>query len=398
LASLALDLASDRSFPDLLQLVTDRAREVTGAEMAATSHVTEGDWSRAVTTMSLSPRLDGYRAGGLLPDAPGIYRLVADGRRPTRLRQAELETHRVLRGAGPAGDGHPLLDGWMAAPLLAHAGPSLGVIQVSHKRAGEFSVEDEAVLVQVAQMAAGLIEDRLLRAKLEERVRDLDASLASLRRMHEERRRLIARLVSSQEEERARLAGELHDDPVQVMTAVSMRLEVVRRHVRAEEMPAFERLQHTVAEGIARLRRMMFELRPLALDDGLASTLDHYLHQHDLLDRGSVRSRFITEPPPETRTILYRIAQEVLTSIRRSGGAAPFEVLLSERDGGHLLEVRDQGRTFDAGGDARDPVGLASMRERAELAGGWFVVDEGSEGGAVLRAWIPVDAAQPFDT
>jgi signal transduction histidine kinase len=310
-----------------------------------------------------------------------------------RLRQNELERHPAFRGFGGLGGAHPPLRGWLAAPLVGRDGANLGVIQVTHKEEGEFTSQDEAVLVQVAQMAAAVIEDRLLRSQLEERVRELDASLAELRRMHEERRRLLGQLVATQEEERARLARELHDDPVQIMTAVSMRLEIVWGHLRTDELAAFERLQQTVAEAIARLRRMMFELRPLALDDGLTSALNHYLYQHDLLDRGSVQSAFTTEPPPETRTILYRIAQEALTSIRKHGNGSRFEVVLSERGAGHMLEVREHGDTFDAVDEDPAGVGIASMRERAELAGGWFSVDGAPAGGTILRGWIPQNAA-----
>lgn len=391
LASLALELSSGRSFQELLQLVTDRARDFVGADMAVTSQTTNGDWAQVVTSLSVSERFAAYREYRAKPEGAGIYRLVCETNRPMRLTQAELEAHPGFRGFGPHADEHPPLHGWLAAPLVGRDGSNLGLVQASHKRRGEFTAQDEAVLVQVAQMAAAVIEDRLLRSQLEDRVRELDASLATLRRMHDDRRRLIGQLVAAQEEERARLAKDLHDDPLHVMTAVSMRLEILRQRLLSDETPDIDALQHTVTDAVTRLRRTTFELRPLALDDGLASALNHYLFEHDLIGDGFVRDLFETEPAAETRTILYRIAQEALTNLRKHAFGCHFEVVLSERDGGHMLEVRQDGPGFDpvAAGAGSDHMGLASMRERAELAEGWFVIDSAPGAGALLRAWVP---------
>jgi signal transduction histidine kinase len=391
LASLGLELSSGRSFDDLLQLVTDRARDLVGADMAVTSQTIDGDWGQAVTSLSVSERFAAHRSDRATPDGSGVYRLVCERNRPMRLTQEELESHPDFRGFGTQAADHPPLHGWLAAPLVGRDGSNLGLIQASHKRRGEFTAQDEAVLVQVAQMAAAVIEDRLLRSQLEEQVRKLDASLATMRRMHEDRRRLIGQLVSAQEEERARLAKDLHDDPLHVMTAVSMRLEILRRRITSDELPDFELLQRSVTDAVTRLRHTTFELRPLALDDGLASALNHYLFEHDLIDDGFVRDLFETEPTAQTRAILYRIGQEALTNIGRYAGGCSFEVVLSERDGGHMLEVRDQGPGFDpvAAEAESDHMGLASMRERAELAGGWLVIHSGPGAGTHLRAWVP---------
>jgi signal transduction histidine kinase len=391
LAELALRLRSDRPFDELLQLVTDRVRVLLGAHQAVTSQAAGTDPTRVLTTVSLSDRYARFRGRPVPPHDEGLPAIVRETNRSLRLAQAELESHPAYPRCGEMGPDHPPLNGWLAAPLVGRDGANLGVIQLSDKEGGAFTAHDEAMLVQVAQMAAAVIEDRLLREQLEDRVRELDASLGALRRVHEDRRRLIAQLVAAQEEERARLAQELHDDPVQIMTAVSMRLEILRRHLRADELPPFERLQQTVGDAIARLRRMMFELRPISLDDGLESALNHYLHHYDLVETGTVRCLASTEPPPEGRTILYRVAQEALGNIRKHAPGARFELVLSERDGGHLLEIRDDGPGFDvAVAEAQGfDLGLASMRERAELAGGWFVIHSSPGQGTSLRAWIP---------
>jgi signal transduction histidine kinase len=391
LASLALELSAGRSFAELLRLITDRARDLVGADMAVTSQTTQGDWSQVITSLSVSERFAAYRSYSARPEGTGIYRLVCESNRPMRLTQIELESHPAFHGFGSHAAEHPPLSGWLAAPLVGRDGTNLGLIQVSHKRWGEFTEQDEAILVQVAQMAAAVIEDRLLRSQLEERVRELDEHLATLRRMHHDRRRLIGQIVAAQEEERARWAKDLHDDPLHVMTAVSMRLEILRRHLHADELPEFEELQKTVTEAVTRLRRTMFELRPLALDDGLASAVNHYLFENDLIERGSVLDLFEIEPPPKTRTVLFRIAQEALTNVRKHGAGCRFEVVLSERDGGHMLEVGDDGPGFDPvrAEAGPDHMGIASMRERAELAGGWFVIDGEPGAGSLLRAWIP---------
>lgn len=214
----------------------------------------------------------------------------------------------------------------------------------------------------------------------------------------EERRRLLAELVRLQEEERRRIASDIHDDPVQAMTAVEMRLESFRRRVRdPDDVRTLERLSASVREAIARLRRLLVELRPPRLDrEGLSSAIRSLLDrlQGDTGVAVKLDDRCTREIPVEARTVMYRIAQEALANIRKHAGASQVRVVVAERKGGVALRVRDDGRGFDP---ARTPddraghLGLVSMRERAELAGGRFRVTSAPDAGTTVDVWVPVE-------
>ncbi|HXF73591.1 MAG TPA: PAS domain S-box protein, partial [Actinomycetota bacterium] len=137
-----------------------------------------------------------------------------------------------------------------------------------------------------------------------------------LRRSRQEVRELLSRLVRAQEEERARIAADIHDDSIQVMTAVGMRIEAARRRATSvEEAETLARLEATVAAAIRRLRRLLFELRPRALDEeGLAAALREQLQRlvEDWDVAWHLEDGLVEEPPPEIRTVLFRIAQEAL--------------------------------------------------------------------------------------
>jgi PAS domain S-box-containing protein len=220
------------------------------------------------------------------------------------------------------------------------------------------------------------------------------------RQAEHERRRLLADLVQAQEDERRRIATEIHDDPVQAMTAVEMRLESLRRRLdSAEQTEALDHVAASVRETVARLRGLLFELRPPGLDrEGLAAALKTQLERlrNETGVRFELDDQVLREQPLESRTALYRIAQEALANVRKHAGATTIEVTLASREGGTLLRIRDDGVGFDvATVEEERPghLGLVSMRERAEMAGGWFRV-AGSEGqGTIVEAWVPGEEA-----
>jgi len=143
----------------VLQVVTETARELVGAHQAATSLVAGANWTRAIHAISLSEKYAAWREYDERPDGSGIYRLVCQQNRPMRLTQAELEAHPAWRGFGAAAGRHPPMRGWLAVPLTGRGGRNIGLIQLSDKREGDFTDEDEALLVQVARLASVAIGD-----------------------------------------------------------------------------------------------------------------------------------------------------------------------------------------------------------------------------------------------
>jgi PAS domain S-box-containing protein len=230
--------------------------------------------------------------------------------------------------------------------------------------------------------------------------RELRDSLERLRATDEQRRALLGHLSRAQEEERKRIAGDIHDDSIQIMAAAGMRLSTLRRRLgddaAVEDVAAVE---HTVRQSIARLRHLMFELRPPSLDrDGLGAALQLYLDAMGRSAEGGptwhLEDGFLTEPSSETRAMLYRIAQEALTNARKHAKATHVDVALSEESGGYRLTVSDDGAGFTPNESPPQPghLGLTAMRERAEIAGGTFGVVSSPGQGTVVEAWIP-DAA-----
>ncbi len=217
------------------------------------------------------------------------------------------------------------------------------------------------------------------------------------KRAEEERAVLLSRLVAAQEDERRRIAEDIHDDSVQKMTAVGLRLEALRRRATdPEQLSMIDRLEESVGLAIGRLRHLLFELRPPAIDrEGLAAALRQYLK--DVRAESGIQThlddRLVSEPPSDTRMLAYRIAQEALTNVRKHAQASRVDVLLQPQDGGLLVRITDDGVGFeDSEGSDAVPghLGLSAMRERAQFAGGRLRVLAAPGSGTTVEFWLPV--------
>lgn len=243
------------------------------------------------------------------------------------------------------------------------------------------------------------LRDITERVRAEEEVAE---SLARLRATDEQRRRLMERVVAAQEEERRRIAADIHDDSVQVMSAVGIRLESLDRLVKDERAQrAVEQLQETVSSAVDRLRQLMFELRPAALDrEGLVPALRTYLDRTGAETglRCSLQNNLVAEPAAGSRLALYRIVQEAVTNVRKHAEATAVTVSLDERDGGTLIKVTDDGRGFaseNGVGSKPGHLGLSAMREQVEMARGRFRVRSRPGSGTTVEVWVP--AKDSFD-
>lgn len=219
-----------------------------------------------------------------------------------------------------------------------------------------------------------------------------------------EREALLSRLVRVEEDERRQIANDIHDDSIQTMFAVKIRLHLLRAEIRAERhLEMLDQLDRTIDAAITRLRRLLFDLRPVGLEqEGLAAALGVYLDQmrtqHGL--EVELEASLAEEPDSDARTIVYRIAQEALANVRKHAQAKRVLVSLTSRDGGIQVRIRDDGRGFTVE-DGEQPrpghLGLAAMRERAEMAQGWLTVESTPGEGTEVEYWIPLSStsAQP---
>ncbi len=151
-----------------LNAVTRAAREIVGAHQSVTSLTRGSDWSQAVACILLSEKYKNWRGYDAVPDGSGIYAWLCEQNRPVRMTQAELEAHPGWRGFGRHAQDHPPMRGWLAAPLVGRDGRNVGLIQLSDKEDGsEFDESDEAVIVQLAQLASAAVKQ----AQVEERLK-----------------------------------------------------------------------------------------------------------------------------------------------------------------------------------------------------------------------------------
>ncbi|MDY0021454.1 PAS domain S-box protein [Arenimonas caeni] len=176
LSEASLSINRDLREDTLYQQLVDRVRDMIGAHQALVS-VEPAGGAQLITAFSLSDKYAAWRDYDVPIDGSGIYRLVGEHQQPMRLTQAELEAHPDWRGFGAEAGRHPPMRGWLAVPLVASDGSTLGVLQLSDKLRGEFTAEDEQVALQFAQMAAVAIERARLLEKLQVRDRFFEMSL-----------------------------------------------------------------------------------------------------------------------------------------------------------------------------------------------------------------------------
>ncbi len=213
-------------------------------------------------------------------------------------------------------------------------------------------------------------------------------------RAERERAELFAKIVAAQEQERSRIATDLHDDHVQAMTALGLQIGTLAHGITdPATRDRLADLGNSVEEAVGRLRHLMFQLWPPALESGgLAAAIDEYLaREFGNTLAYDVRSSLAQEPPLPTRIVAYRIIQEALQNVRKHARASNVLVLLT-LDRGHLVvRVEDDGVGFAPGEDP-DPkhIGLRSMRERAELGGGSFHVGPRSPAGTAVGFRLPI--------
>ena len=283
------------------------------------------------------------------------------------------------------------LTGYMADPRTRPLGAGL---ELAGRRK-----DGSAFPVDISLSAIDTDEGRLATAfvrDVTERVAqaDLERGLVDLERGVVERRTLLARLVSAGEEERRRIAGDIHDDSIQVMTAAGMRVQILRRAlVDPDHLALLDELEQTIQLSISRLRHLIFELRPPTLDtEGLSAALRAYLDGAGEETDTSYRfdDRLTAQPSEEARVILYRIAQEILMNVRKHAQAKSATVTLAAQDAGYHVRVTDDGVGFvpDLSSDRPGHLGLAAVRERAGLAGGWLRVDSSPGKGTTVDFWI----------
>jgi two-component system sensor histidine kinase UhpB len=223
------------------------------------------------------------------------------------------------------------------------------------------------------------------------------AFLRMMSRLEAERRRAGSAALRAQEEERARVARDLHDEVNQSLTGVLLRLEAAREAAPPQLEAELSATQTLANQAMRELLSLARQLRPTALDDlGLAAATAGQVEQ---LARGEIEAEFAAEGDfsdlgDDAQLVVYRVAQEGLSNAARHSGAGRVEVLLRRsEDGGVVLEVVDDGRGF-AFDESESGLGIGGMRERALLVGGELTIESRPGAGTTVRLDVPGESAR----
>jgi two-component system sensor histidine kinase UhpB len=233
----------------------------------------------------------------------------------------------------------------------------------------------------------------------EEASEEVGRLAASFRRMlvriEDERLRSGRLVLRAQEEERRRLARDLHDEVNQALTAILLRLEALSQAAPPELSSELDELKRLVNQAMNELLQLARHLRPTALDDhgllpAMASQVRRFAAQTgikaDLNATGSENAKL----QPDEEIAVYRIAQEALANIARHAAASQVEVGLRTDGDGVQLTVRDDGRGFVPGAPADGGgLGLGGMAERARLVGGELTIESRPGSGTELCLRVP---------
>ncbi|HEV2858344.1 MAG TPA: sensor histidine kinase [Solirubrobacterales bacterium] len=218
------------------------------------------------------------------------------------------------------------------------------------------------------------------------------AFLRMMRRLEAERRRAGSAALHAQEEERARVARDLHDEVNQSLTGLLLRLEAAREAAPPELEDELAETKALANQAMGELLSLARQLRPTALDDlGLAAAIEGQVEQ---LRRGEIDASLdadgdFSDLGDDAQLVVYRVAQEALSNAARHSGAARVDVRLRRtEDGGVLLEVGDDGRGF-AFDESERGLGIGGMRERALLIGAELTIESRPDKGTMVRLAVP---------
>ena len=261
---------------------------------------------------------------------------------------------------------------------------------------------------QVSRLASGL--EAMSRAddeRLEELVGQRTAALSNANRHLVDsgwrRRQLLDRAVKAAEGERARLAANLHDGPVQRLAAIGLILDRSRLRLDREDCAGaaelVERARSGLGEEVRGLRQIMTELRPPVLDQGgLEEAVRDHVNAWSKSSGVQARLELAERPKlsPESETVAYRVVQEALANVAKHADARNVLVSIEGSGGGAQVVVRDDGHGFR---ELSQPdlvrsghFGLVIMRERVELASGKFEVKSAPLDGTEVKLWLPAVA------
>jgi signal transduction histidine kinase len=342
---------------------------------------------------------------GPLPKGKGLLGVLIKEGKPVRLPDISMDPRKY---GFPAN--HPPMKSLLGVPIRFQ-GTVVGDLYLTEKiGADEFSEDDQELVMLLANHAAVAIENarlfqevRMARDRLEVWNHELEAKVqertAEIQRYSRE---LTTRVLQAQEEERKRIARELHDETAQSLSTLLINMDVLEQTLPADNhvlRAGLDRIRTLARRTLDDTRALSHDLRPTILDDvGLTAALAWFAEEFSKTF-GVPVDVDIHEGPmerlsPEQELALFRVGQEALTNAGKYAEATAARLSLRMEDGMVRLTVEDNGRGFDLdaviGPTRRGGLGLYGMRERAELLGGTLTVAASPGKGTCVSAVIPI--------
>ena len=306
-------------------------------------------------------------------------------------------------------EGHIPLKRFLSVPVML-AGELVGQIALANKEK-DYTERDLEAIRRLAESYALAIQRRRaeealqeahgqLEMRVEERTAELVRANKQLKKSEDELRILSSQLLTAQENERARIARELHDGIGQSLSAIKFRLEdalgQLSKDVTESSVNSLNSLIPIIQSTVEEVRRITMDLRPSTLDDlGILATIGWFCREfQETYTTVRIENEIGLEEadiPESLKTVIYRVLQEALNNIAKHSGADSVTIFLTKRDDSIELAIKDNGRgfdlkeAFDIDGSERG-FGLGSMKERIELSGGVFSLESIRREGTTIRA------------
>jgi signal transduction histidine kinase len=278
--------------------------------------------------------------------------------------------------------------GELASPIPRLGADEVGRLGKSLERMRE-NLKDTLERVEEA--------NALLERRVAERTKELNEANAELKVREEARGQLLRKVITAQEDERKRIARELHDETTQSLAVLAMGLDAAQDALRGGLAPRLDEVKAVAVKTLEDVHRIILDLRPSVLDDlGLLSAVQWY-GDRALASRGiSVRCEFgeLKRLPPEMETALFRMCQEAMSNVARHAQATAVLVQVGVEGGELVIEIEDDGKGFDPGAagrrEGRPSWGLMGIRERAEILGGTAKIESAPGQGTHVEVRIPL--------
>ncbi|HHX42634.1 MAG TPA: HAMP domain-containing protein [Chloroflexi bacterium] len=264
----------------------------------------------------------------------------------------------------------------------------------------------QSLVTQAERVASGEFDSQVSVNQGPQEVRELELAfnvmVDQLRKYRNDIQNYVVSILTSQEEERKRIARELHDETAQALVVLGRRIEMAEEIAHEPELAAeLDSLRDMVDDTLHGVRRFTRDLRPPLLEElGLPRTLELLGYRTEREEAFRVNLSIVGQPQqllPELELGLYRLAQEGLSNVRRHAQAEQVDVRLIYNRDAVILEIDDDGVGFDASASTSDLVrsgrlGLMGIHERARLFGGRATITSEPGKGTHIRVDIPITA------